>query len=176
MNEIKVEDSKMEDDAGLISRLWFIALIVFIIATARTCYTLNAERDTLIKIRSKVSYLAGLQAIQSDLARGLAAASFVGKSADKHAASLPELMSSTLGELKPDEIKDARKETIQGWVVLQKEMTFGEAPVDKVMEFISKAEAQHPPWSVTRFVIRSSPRAPGMAKIELTLQAVEKAQ
>jgi hypothetical protein len=163
-----------DNKAGMDSGLWFAAALVFLLGTGLTCYTLNAARESLPKIRSKASYLAGLRTIQAEITQGLAALEVFSKSADKHVVPLPELMRDSLGELKPDEIKDVHKETVQGWMVRQKDITFNEAPLDKVMEFTRKAEAQRPPWSLTKCVIRSSPRAPGVARIELSLQAVEK--
>jgi hypothetical protein len=180
VNDLKIENSDLESNGqnkGVMNHgLWAAAVLIFALGTGLTCYTLSAERQSLPKMKAKASYLAGLRLIQGELAQGLAAVDAFAKSPDKHVAPLPELMRDTLGDLKPDEIKDVRKETVQGWVVRQKDITFSDAPLDKVMEFVRKAETQRPPWSMSKCVIRSSPRAPGVAKIELSLQAVEKTQ
>jgi hypothetical protein len=163
--------------AGTSRVLCAAALVSFLVGIALSCYTIRLESGMLPSLQRKAHDLERLGDMRAELKRGLdAVTEFGAAGAARKPAPLTDIMKETLEGLVADDIKDIRRDTVQGWAIRQKEIAFNEAPLGRVMAFLNKAENTSPPWRLTKCSIRSSPRAAGAARIELTLEAVEKVQ
>jgi hypothetical protein len=153
------------------------AIVSFIVGVALSCYTIRLETGAFPTLQRKVHDLQRLGDMQAELKRGLdAVKAFEAAGTARKPAPLTDIMKETLEGLQADDIKDIRKDTVQGWAIRQKQLAFNDAPMGRVMAFLNKAENASPPWRLTKCSIRSSPRVAGSARIELTLEAVEKVQ
>lgn len=175
--ESGVNEREEDRTPGTSRGLCVAALVSFLAGVALSCYTVRLETGLLPSLQRKAHDLERLGAMRAELKRGIdAVTTFEAAGATRKPAPLADIMRETLEGLKADDIKDARKDTVQGWAVRQKEIAFNEAPLGPIMVFLNKAENASPPWRLAKCSIHSSPRATGVARVELTLEAVEKVQ
>jgi len=127
------------------------------------------------ELARKRSELDELRAVAGELARSAAAKAVFEGEPGRRPAAVAALLDEVLPGVKPEDSRERRREIAGGWLVREHEFAFGEVPLGKVMDFAAKAEAQRPPWKVTKCVIRASPHAPGTGRVALVLEALEKA-
>ncbi len=131
-------------------------------------------RSSAEKLDRKLRDIGELRALEDQEKRYVLAQQMYEKLPNKHPGSLDGAFKEALSPHKADDSRETRKELGQGWVAHQKEFSFGEIPVAKIVEFVRKAEAQRPPWILTKCVINSAPGTGGTAQVSIQLEAVEK--
>jgi hypothetical protein len=155
---------------------WLCAGILLAAGTVMT--GLNVRRANVVseRMNRKIGELKVLRSIEADLARYEAARKSVEQLPEKHPDPLLNAVQEILPGVKADDVRDTRRESVQGWVVRQKEISFGDVPVGKVMELVRKVEAQKLPWLLSKCVIRASPKAAGTGQVILLMEAVDRTE
>jgi len=154
--------------------LWGAIAISFIAGTLLTFQTLHMEKQSSALLKQKLRDIQSLRSFEREITQGQEAVKVLAQLGDKRPIPLNDVLRDSMAGYKPDEVKDARKEAVPGWTAKQKDIVFNDAPVGEVMKFVRIAESNRPPWRLTKCAIRSSSHASGTARVELTLESVEK--
>ncbi|MDD4872314.1 MAG: hypothetical protein PHR77_17320 [Kiritimatiellae bacterium] len=156
--------------------LWLSAAVFLVIGVGMTVQNLNTTDDLYRRFKKKSGELKILRNMETDLARFETAKKKTEQIPEKHPVSLNGLLQEMFPGSKADDMKDSRKDLIDGWLIRQKEISMNDIPVGKSMEFVQKAESQKLPWCLTRCVIRAVPRTTGIGQVILTMEALDKTE
>jgi len=156
--------------------LWLFSAVFLFIGIGLTVQNLRKCDDLIERFKKKSGELKILRNMQADIFRYEAARHKMEQLAEKHPVALNAIIQEALGGIKVEDIRDSRKELVGGWAVRQKEISINDVSIEKVMEFIRKAESQKMPWCLSRCVIRTAPGAAGTGQIVLQMEAVEKSE
>jgi len=156
--------------------LWAAAAVFLIVGTGMTVSNLRKSAGVSERLEKNIADLKTLRIMEADMARYEAAKKMMEKLPDKHPVPLNGLLQETLPASKGDDIRDAGKDELGGWLVRRKEISMNDVPVGKAMEFVQKAESQKLPWCLARCVIRAAPRAGGTGQVVLLMEALEKSE
>ncbi|MBA4387190.1 MAG: hypothetical protein C0404_04355 [Verrucomicrobia bacterium] len=154
--------------------IWAAACVFIVAGMALALQARSAIRTASDKIARRASDTKQVAAIEADLARCVQAQMLYGKLATKKADSFPELLKASFADQKTDDARDVRRDLIPGWYARQKELTWSDVQIGKVMEFAARAESMRPPWIMTKCQIRSSQTVAGMGQVTIVLEAVER--
>jgi hypothetical protein len=97
-------------------------------------------------------------------------AGMAGRQAEPTAGILREVFAG----LRVDEPRETRRDLGDGWVARHEEISLGDVPLAKAMEYMRRVEKLKPPWIVTKCSIRTTGETPGVANVVLDIEAVEK--
>ena len=163
----------MSDRSGL-RLLWLLAAVALASGLAFSVRSLARASDTADRFRRRLQDVEGLRDKEAELNAYLAAQQAFERLPAKRAIPLPDLLKKVMPDRKPDSVKEGRQEEVDGWIVTRKELTFNEAPVADVMSAVVQAENQRPPWRLTRFAVRASPKAPGSGQVVIELETISR--
>jgi hypothetical protein len=174
-------------DAWTRRALWVAAVAAVVAAVALCAQTFGALGEKRAELEKGIVRLRELRALRGRLADLQAAVAGFEKLASRQPADLAAILRE-FPVLQAGESRETRRPVCDGWVVRQREMSFRDAPADKVLEFVAAVEASawgpgsagdavqaplRPPWRLVKCVIRAAGR-PGCAQAVLRLEAVEK--
>ncbi len=161
-------------DRPVIRIVWASAALCLAAGLVLAVQSARGIRGSTERLERKLRDIEKLKALEREEKRCVQAQQMYEKLANKHPDSLEGLLKEFPSAYKADDSKEARKDLTAGWVVRQKELSFGEVSMEKIVEFVRKAEAQRPPWVLTRCAINSAPGSGGTAQVILQLEAVER--
>jgi len=156
--------------------IWLSALISLVAGIVMTVHNLRSSESVGERFRKQIGELKILKNQETDLARHEAARKKYEQIIGKKPVLLNAILQETLPGVKVDEVREARKDLIDGWSLRQKEISMSEVSLEKVMDFIQKAESQKLPWSLAKFVVRTAPRTAGTGHVVLVMECLEKAE
>jgi len=156
--------------------LWLAAAVLLLIGLVMTVKNLRQSAGISARFSKTIAELKTLRNMQEEMARYEAAKQVMEKLSDKHPVPLNGILQEALPGSKSDDIRDSRKDAVEGWWIRQKEISLNDVPVGKAMEFVQKAESQKMPWCLVKCVIRAAPSVGGTGQVVLLMEAVEKAQ
>jgi hypothetical protein len=154
--------------------LWMSVIAVGALSLFLTARQFVYMRAASGRLARKVEELGRLLVLQDELQRDEAARKRYEAIETGQPASLGGPLKEVVSEPEKLDIRDTVREAVPGWVVRQKEITFGDVPLGKAMEFVRTVEAQRPPWRLTKCVIRASSHTEGVAQTVLVLDALER--
>lgn len=154
--------------------VWVLAAAAMLGGVSLAVYASSAIRSASVRLTETARLVDQLKGDLQKTVRTAQARELYSKLPPLKADALQECLSSTVGAQVIDDSRDVRQDMGQGWSARQKELTFNDVPVSRVMDFVRKAEALRPPWIMTRCQIRSSPSAAGTAQITVVMETVER--
>ncbi len=163
----------MNNSVG-IKIIWIAALLFLFAGVIMTVHNLNRSKTTRERMNKQLGELRILRNQEADLARHEAARREYEQVADKKPVPLSKLLQETMEGIKVDDVRESRKDLVDGWSVRQKEISMSEVSLGRVIDFINKAESQKLPWSLARFTVRTAPRIPGSGQVVLVMECLEK--
>jgi hypothetical protein len=162
---------------NLLTRLLWLSVAVFlVIGISMTIRNLGKADEVSQRVKKKTGELKILRNMEADLARYETARKKMEQVSEKHLISLSGILQEVLPGAKADDVKDSRKDLVEGWSLRQKEVSMNDVPLGKSMEFVQKAESQKLPWCLTKCVIRAAPRTAGVGQVVLSMEALDKTE
>ena len=169
--------------------LWILSIIVIAAGAVTTAVSVRQAGVVAERINRKMLELNELRNMEKEVLRINAAKRAFDDLKDKQPVSLEGMIRETLSEYKCDEIRETGRENVDGWILYRKEISFGEIPIGKLMEFINKAEgfrpasnlaaadsiAGRPPWHLAKCIIQSG-RTPGTGKAVVVMEGLGRAE
>jgi hypothetical protein len=156
----------------------FLALSLLVVATAAatTGWTLKEMATTSRKLTTRGEALEQLRATQADMLQYEEAHRKIDQANMGPLVDLNNILNTTLGQSRPESIRPSELQTVPGWRVRQKELSFDKLPVARLMQLVRMAEAQRPPWRLVRCVVRASSHTAGTGKVVLLFEGVERSE
>jgi hypothetical protein len=156
--------------------LWVLAAVAVAAGGIMTARTLAGARAVTANLDRKLGETQRLRSLEFEAARFRAARLAFDQLPRKQAANLAPLLKEFFPDVDVQQ-RDERKEIGEGWVLRHKELTLSGVPLKKTMDgamaFVRKAEAQRPPWRLTKCEVKASSSSEGAGDIALGLDAVE---
>jgi hypothetical protein len=90
-------------------------------------------------------------------------------------ASLADLCQSAAGGAAVDQRIRETRVVAGGWMLRRVDLTFPQLAFDRLDALLAQAESGRPPWRLAECQVNAIDRAPGYARINLLLEALEKA-
>lgn len=156
--------------------IWLSAMLFLVAGIIMTVHNLNSSGAIGERLRKQVGELRILKNQEADLARHEAARKKHEQVVDKKPVPLNAILQEILVGVKIDDVRESRKDLVDGWAIRQKEISISEVSLAKVVDFIQKAESQKLPWNLGRFVVRTAPRTAGTGQVVLVMECLEKAE
>ena len=162
--------------------LWLAAAAALAIGAALSGYAARHIAASKTRLTRELHDLDTLRAVEADLRRYEAAWETFQKGTLDPPISLVDLLPQVLPEVKAEEMRDLSVHSVPGWMIRRKEITLGQAPLGKAMEFVRRAEAPptnmearvRPPWRLAKCVLRASSADPGIGQAVLIMETVER--
>ena len=155
--------------------LWILSIIVIAVGAVTTAVSVRQAGVAADRINRKVLELNELSNMEKEVLKINAAKRAFDDLKNKQLVSLEGVIRETLPDYKCDEIRDSGRENVDEWILYRKEISFGEIPIGKLIEFINKAEGFRPPWHLTKCIIQSG-RTPGAGKAVVVMEGLGKAE
>lgn len=136
-------------------------------------WTLKAARRAHARCSARWATAHELRRIEERLAPSLAARDAAEKAWPTEPVPLLDLARVVWPRTRPEDVRELGREPAEGtWTLRRVELTWTEAPLERIMELIRQAETAQPPWRIVRCVIQSSPTTPGMVALTLEGESV----
>ncbi|OGV68004.1 MAG: hypothetical protein A2283_10715 [Lentisphaerae bacterium RIFOXYA12_FULL_48_11] len=164
------------NNSARVGFIWLSALVCLVAGIVMTIHNLKRSESIEERFRKQIGELKILRSQESDLNRHETARREYELVTDKKPVPLNTVLQETLAGVKVDDVRESRKELVDGWALRQKEISISDVPLDKVMDFVEKAESHKFPWSLARFVVRSAPLASGKGQVTLLMESLEKVE
>jgi len=159
---------------GRSTRLLWAAAVVSVLLGASLA--IKAEREIRVQ-RARLAQvnadLAGLRAMEADIAGYLDARGSFEELGDLKTANLEEILSSALPGVSAEDVRDTYDELDAGWGIRRKELSLKSVPLAGVMAFVQEAERCRPPWRLAKCSIRGGSSS-GLGNVSLLFEVVEK--
>jgi hypothetical protein len=154
--------------------LWGLAGAAAAAGAVMTIATLRDLAKGRKQIERGLAQIAELRPVEQALGEGLAAKEAFDALPAGRPAPLAEIAKRVLPECRAEEGRETSQIVAPGWVLRRKEISLGETPLARAMEFVREAAAQRPPWVPEKLAIRASPGAPGTGQVVLVMEALER--
>lgn len=164
------------NNGARVKLIWLSALVFFAAGIVMTVHNLRSSELMGERFRKQIGELKILKNQEIELARHEAARKKYDQISEKKPVSLNAILQETLAGVKVDDVRESRKDLVDGWSIRQKEVSISEVSLGRVMDFIQKAESQKLPWSLARFIVRAAPRTAGTGQVVLVMECLEKAE
>jgi hypothetical protein len=158
-----------------IRMLWLAAVASLVCGALLTLTSVRNLRAAEDRSRSTRSHVEQLEAHEARFNRSLDARQAFEKLSSKKPVPLDALLAKAFPGKTPQDVRESYREIGEGWGVRRREFSLAEVPFAGVMAFLREAENRRPPWRVLKCDIRASTR-PGEGKVDLALEALEKAE
>lgn len=89
-------------------------------------------------------------------------------------SSLKDLLRQKFQVMNPDDIRETRREALDGWLVRDVEAALNDVVLSKVMELAVDVEKMRPPWVLQKCVLTASSSVEGRGNAVLTFTGVSK--
>ena len=153
--------------------LYLVALAALAAGFASTIWAVRRVAAADRALKSKTEILARLQSIEHDLGRYEAARTDYEKRASQPLLPPADLLAKTPGLPPPEPRAEPPRDVAPGWAVRRHEFTFANAPVDRLVAWVTALEALDPPWRLAKIEVRGGPQ-PGHARAVVSLEGLER--
>ncbi|TAN39214.1 MAG: hypothetical protein EPN23_00385 [Verrucomicrobia bacterium] len=155
-------------------QLWLgAAALAVTLGVALALHALSTLSDDLRRIERKAGDLATLQKIAADWRANQQAVQPFEALASKQPMPLAELFAQHVPGVTPSIRQREARPALAGWQARRTEVK-GEAPLADLVQFLRAAADARPPWQLVEFDLTAAERAPGVARVTLVLEALEK--
>lgn len=157
--------------------LWLAAIAALLAGAVMTWHTVLHMREQADIYKRKTSVITALNDLALEIEPFYAAEKSYSRIAGRPVpfetfakSALPDVPHETR------QVSDNSSAVADGWKLRRHEISFSEAPVDKVIDFALRAESLNPPWRAAQCEIRALAGRPNMADIVITFEVPEKQQ
>lgn len=162
-------------DRDMLDRLLRIGAIIAVSAGVllmlTTLATLRANADRLKTHATNMKELQRLQQLSHGTRTAVGAFE---RLENPHPVPIRQLLRDSIGDEDYSSQAPPPRPKIKGWLVRQMDISFKDIELSKVAAFLERAEAQRPPWRLSRCVIHSSSASGGSGRVSFTLEALDK--
>ena len=162
--------------------LYLVAAVTVVAGLALTVGW-HRERGALhASLEAKARQLERLQAVRMDVERYEVARQAVAGLPEGRPLPLSDLVEQGLAGTEIGETRDFLREPTPGWRLRQKELALDDVSLAEAMAFIHRVEQssmeadepRRPPWRLASFTAAASAHAPGVGRVVLLLEALER--
>ncbi len=154
--------------------LWIASIVMLMLGSIMTIRSLVGIRAHHQRLQRYADYSRELARLETDIARVDAAVARFEQVENPH----PEPLTHILNESLPGQAYETRERpapaTIPGWNVKRIEVSFADAQLSAMSDFIVAAESRRPPWHLSSCTIQSLNPSGGSGHVTLVLEALDK--